>query len=159
MFTVIDTCRIIERVRQSPLKGDLIAIEIFHKILFLQIRRRKMSQWWHILTRKKELDPQQVSDTQLGRVLNTFDLTFLGVGSTLGVGVYVLAGHVAKDTAGPSVIISFLIAAITSVFAGKSTIPCRRLAFIIVYSWSYVFEITSRSSFRRWHFDFYLIHF
>lgn len=71
------------------------------------------------MTRKKVLDASLVTETRLARVLNTFDLTALGVGSTLGVGVYVLAGHIAKDTAGPAVVLSFLFAAIASVFAGK----------------------------------------
>ncbi|XP_018565577.1 high affinity cationic amino acid transporter 1 isoform X1 [Anoplophora glabripennis] len=77
-----------------------------------------MAMIWKVLTRKKVIDPVSAEQSQLSRVLNTFDLTALGVGSTLGVGVYVLAGHVARDIAGPAVILSFLLAAIASVFAG-----------------------------------------
>lgn len=76
-----------------------------------------MGSFWVALTRKKTYSTDD-RESKLARVLTLFDLTALGVGSTLGLGVYVLAGAVAYDTAGPAVTISFLIAAIASTFAG-----------------------------------------
>ncbi|UJR22709.1 hypothetical protein I4U23_025744 [Adineta vaga] len=70
------------------------------------------------LTRRKVYDTETLHTSQLKRCLTVFDLTILGIGSTLGTGTYILTGQVAHDTAGPSVILSFLIAAVASVLAG-----------------------------------------
>uniref|UniRef100_A0A1B6KAW3 Cationic amino acid transporter C-terminal domain-containing protein n=1 Tax=Graphocephala atropunctata TaxID=36148 RepID=A0A1B6KAW3_9HEMI len=72
----------------------------------------------HALSRRKPLEAVMGEQTELDKVLSTVDLIALGVGSTLGVGVYVLPGVVSRDIAGPGVVLSFLYAAITSVLAG-----------------------------------------
>uniref|UniRef100_A0A8D9E3X9 High affinity cationic amino acid transporter 1 n=1 Tax=Cacopsylla melanoneura TaxID=428564 RepID=A0A8D9E3X9_9HEMI len=59
---------------------------------------------------------------KLSRVLGLADLTLLGIGSTLGLGVYILGGAVAKNQAGPAVILSLVLAAVASAFSGKLSI-------------------------------------
>ncbi|XP_073970064.1 cationic amino acid transporter 2-like isoform X2 [Rhodnius prolixus] len=74
----------------------------------------------NVVARKKTEDPDGTNEggTRLAKVLGLGDLILLGVGSTLGVGVYVLAGEIAKTEAGPAVTLSFLVAAIASALAG-----------------------------------------
>ncbi|CAF1316706.1 unnamed protein product [Adineta steineri] len=77
-----------------------------------------ISGFYHTLTRTKKYGTDSVQESKLKRCLNVFDLTILGIGSTLGTGAYILTGQVAHETAGPSVVLSFLVAAIASILAG-----------------------------------------
>lgn len=98
-----------------------------------------MQRFWNAVKRRKRVIDNGSSESQLARVLNVFDLTFLGVGSTLGLGVYLLAGSVAYEQAGPSVTISFLVAALASAMAGMcyaefaSRVPKAGSAYVYSY--------------------------
>jgi len=65
----------------------------------------------HIL---EEID---IEEHRLHRALNAFDLTILGIGAIVGVGIFVLTGNAAAVHAGPGVVLSFVISGIACTFA------------------------------------------
>lgn len=48
----------------------------------------------------------------LGRHLNLLDVSFIGVGAIIGAGIFVITGQAAATTAGPAIVLSFLIGAV-----------------------------------------------
>ncbi|HWM02276.1 MAG TPA: amino acid permease [Actinophytocola sp.] len=56
----------------------------------------------------------------LRRTLGLWQLTAIGVGGIIGAGIFSLAGAVANETAGPAVLISFLLAGVASAAAAFS---------------------------------------
>ena len=56
-------------------------------------------------------------DTLFNRCLTILDVTLLGMCSMLGPGLYVATGQIARDTAGPAIVISLIIAAIPAILS------------------------------------------
>lgn len=48
---------------------------------------------------------------ELPRTLGVFDMVFLGLGSIIGAGVFVLSGVAANELAGPAVVLGYCVAA------------------------------------------------
>lgn len=77
---------------------------------------------------------------QLNRVLGVGALTAVGLGSTIGTGIFILTGTVAAEHAGPALTLSLLIAAIGSAFAAicyaefAAMIPVSGSAYTYTYA-------------------------
>ncbi len=56
--------------------------------------------------------------TGMRRVLGRFDLILIGVGSTIGAGIFVITGTAAAQYAGPAIILSFIVAGLACLCTG-----------------------------------------
>ena len=76
----------------------------------------------------------------LRRVLGPWNLITLGVGAIIGAGIFVITGQVAAQFAGPAIVLSFVLAAMTCAFAGlcyaefASMIPLAGSAYTYSYA-------------------------
>ncbi len=65
----------------------------------------------------KVLLDDMAGDHSLKRALGPVSLTALGVGAIIGAGIFVATGEAARNVAGPALMISYMIAGLTCVFA------------------------------------------
>ncbi|MBE7210982.1 MAG: amino acid permease [Gluconacetobacter diazotrophicus] len=76
----------------------------------------------------------------LKRSLGALNLTMLGIGSTIGAGIYVMTGTAAAQYAGPAILLSFLVAGLACVFTAlsygelASTMPVSGSAYTYAYA-------------------------
>ncbi|XP_004442455.1 PREDICTED: cationic amino acid transporter 4 [Ceratotherium simum simum] len=90
------------------------------------------------LNRLKTLE-ESTRETSLQRHLTTLDLTLLGVGATVGLGLYVLTGTVVKEMAGPAVLVSFAVAGVASLLTAlcyaelAACVPRRGSSYLFTY--------------------------
>lgn len=98
------------------------------------------------LTRRKNVDlaplnhSQSHANPQLAKKLSAFDLVALGVGSTIGAGVYILIGTVAREQTGPGIVFSFLIGGIAAAISALcyAELACRCPSAGSAYHYSYL---------------------
>jgi basic amino acid/polyamine antiporter, APA family len=76
----------------------------------------------------------------LRRVLGTVDLIALGIGAIIGTGIFVLSGQAAAANAGPAIVLSMVIAGVTSTLAAlcyaefASSVPVAGSAYTYAYA-------------------------
>nr|XP_043608302.1 cationic amino acid transporter 2, vacuolar-like isoform X2 [Erigeron canadensis] len=95
------------------------------------------------LIRRKPVDTSPVAKAggfQLAKRLSVFDLIAIGVGATIGAGVYILVGTVAKEQTGPAITLSFLIAGIAAGLSALcyAELACRCPSAGSAYHYSYL---------------------
>lgn len=94
------------------------------------------------LFRKKDIGAlrSMAQNSGLTRNLSAFDLVFLGIGSVIGTGIFVLTGIGAALYAGPGISLSFVLASVACAFAGlayaeyASMVPIAGSAYAYTYA-------------------------
>jgi APA family basic amino acid/polyamine antiporter len=87
-----------------------------------------------------QLLEEMADDNRLRRVLGPVQLTSLGVGAIIGAGIFVATGAAAHNVAGPALMLSYVIAGLTCVFAAlcyaefASMVPVAGSAYTYAYA-------------------------
>ena len=88
----------------------------------------------------EQLGAEGGTEGTLKRVLGPTQLTMLGVGAIIGTGIFVLTGQAAAANAGPAIVISMLLAGLTSVLAAlcysefAASVPVAGSAYTYAYA-------------------------
>jgi basic amino acid/polyamine antiporter, APA family len=88
----------------------------------------------------RQLLDEMAGDNRLRRVLGPVQLTSLGVGAIIGAGIFVATGAAAHNVAGPALMLSYVVAGVTCIFAAlcyaefASMVPVAGSAYTYAYA-------------------------
>jgi basic amino acid/polyamine antiporter, APA family len=86
------------------------------------------------------LEEEMRDENRLRRILGPIQLTSLGVGAIIGAGIFVATGAAAHNVAGPALILSYVVAGTTCIFAAlcyaefASMVPVAGSAYTYAYA-------------------------
>src|ERR1700756_494462 len=109
------------------------------------------------LTRRKPLAAllDQAAHGNLKRTLTAKSLVALGVGAIIGAGLFIRTAAASAESAGPSVIVSFIFAAVGCAFAGLCY--AEFAAMIPIAGSAYTYAYTTMGEFTAWTIGWALI--
>src|SRR5579862_6047643 len=87
-----------------------------------------------------QLLEEMAGENRLRRVLGPVQLSSLGVGAIIGAGIFVATGAAARNVAGPALMLSYVVAGITCIFAAlcyaefASMVPVAGSAYTYAYA-------------------------
>ena len=87
----------------------------------------------------KALLAEAEGDNRLKRVLGPVTLTSLGVGAIIGAGIFVATGAAASETAGPALMLSYVIAGMTCIFAAMCYAEFASMAPVAGSAYTYAY--------------------
>ena len=88
----------------------------------------------------RQLLDEMAGENRLRRVLGPVQLTSLGVGAIIGAGIFVATGAAARNVAGPALMLSYVVAGVTCIFAAlcyaefASMVPVAGSAYTYAYA-------------------------
>lgn len=98
--------------------------------------------FWKQLTGTKSLEllrQEMEGENRLRRVLGPIGLTALGVGAIIGAGIFVTTGETAANKAGPSVMLSYVVAGMGCLFAALCYAEFASLAPVAGSAYTYAY--------------------
>jgi len=109
------------------------------------------------ILRKKSIEEalHRAKNSALKKTLGAFDLTLIGVGCTIGTGIFVLTGINAAKFAGPAISISYLLAGIVCIFA--ALLYTEFVSMVPVAGSAYTYSYIAIGEFPAWIIAWFLI--
>src|SRR5436190_8481615 len=82
---------------------------------------------------------EMAGENRLRRVLGPVALTSLGVGAIIGAGIFVATGAAARDVAGPALMLSYVVAGLTCIFAAMCYAEFASMAPVAGSAYTYAY--------------------